>query len=102
MSKNILRLKKGMVLPNQDLLELEISNFINKSTLGKTYTTDKNVVEDFISKNASSGYRFHDGDGVYLLDDDYEIIIRKVSKKRKENESAERIKKMLQVRSTDR
>tara|TARA_R110000782_G_C14546860_1_gene384477 strand:+ start:164 stop:514 length:351 start_codon:yes stop_codon:yes gene_type:complete len=95
---NVLRLKKGMILPNQDLLELELSNFINNSSLGKTYTTKEEDVNLFKEKNKDiiRGYSFHRGDGVYLLEDDYEIIVRKVSKNRLEKESIARIRKMLE------
>ena len=94
---NTLRLKKGMIIPNQDLLELELSNFLNKSSLGKTYTVEEKDVKLFAEENKDivSGYTFHRGDGVYLLNDDYEIIVRKVSVKRMENESIARIKKIL-------
>ncbi len=94
---NTLRLKKGKVFPNQDLLELEISNFIYNSSLGKTYTIEKDEVDSFLkdNKNVFQNYMFHRGDGAYLLDSDYEIIIRKVSKERMENESISRVKKLL-------
>jgi hypothetical protein len=97
MSKNTLRLKKGFCYPNQDLLELEIcAKLIMKSKLMKLYTEEKSVVEEFQKKNGGNGYYFRNGDGAFLLDSDYEIIIRKVSNKRKEKESSERVKKYLQ------
>lgn len=97
---NTLRLKKGMILPNQDLLELKLSSFLVCSSLGKNYTTKVEDVNDFKEKHKGNvtGYQFHRGDGVYLLDDDYEIIVRKVSKHRLENESALRIKEMLRAK----
>lgn len=92
--KNILRLKKGSCLPYQDLLEIEFGmKLLQFSMLKKLYTEDENVVKEFKDKNGHKGYYFKKGCGAFLLDDDYEIIIRKVSKKRQENESAERIKK---------
>jgi hypothetical protein len=94
--KNVLRLKKGSCLPFQDLLEMQFGQLLLNSSIFKTYTENEETVKNFISiEGNNKGYRFHYGDGAFLLDNDYEVIIRKVSKKRMEKESIKRIKEKI-------
>jgi len=95
MSKNILRLKKGETYPNQDLLEATMGDFLNGSSLGKCYTEDWAKIQLFEKEKKTGGYNCNKGEGIYLLEDDYEIIVRKVSKNRLETESKARVDKLL-------